>query len=76
MSLDLDKVLSAIGTTESSDFNELCQGLGDDCPAKGDTAAWREDFALIRDGELLNLIKVEREGRSIKSLILTSAGTN
>ena len=67
-------VLSAISFTEPSDFNEFCRGLGKDCPAKGDTADWRELFSLLNECEQDGLVIVERSGRSIESVTLTDAG--
>lgn len=68
-----DNILAAIGSTESSSFSEFCRSLKD-CPAKGDTAAWRELFATLEWLEHQKLVVIERKGRSIESLILTDAG--
>jgi len=70
-----DGILAAIGSTEPSTFNEFCRSLKD-CPAKGDTAAWRELFATLEWLEHQQLVRIERSGRSIESLILTDAGAD
>lgn len=67
-------LLSSIGSTEPSTFNEMCHGLEGDCPEKGDSAAWGELFETIRGAETLGLIKVDRVGGRIDSLILTPTG--
>ena len=73
--MDEDNVLAAIGSTESSSFNEFCRSLKD-CPRKGDTAGWREVFATLEYLEHQGLVAIERDGRSIESLILTDAGAD
>jgi hypothetical protein len=73
--MDEDNILAAIGSTEPSSFSEFCRALKD-CPAKGDTAAWREVFATLEWLEHQKLVIVERNGRSIESLILTEAGAD
>jgi hypothetical protein len=70
-----DDVLAAIGSTEPSTFNEFCRALKD-CPVKGDTAGWREVFATLEWLEHQKLVVIERNGRSIESLILTDAGAD
>jgi len=70
-----DQILSAIGSTEPSSFSEFCRALSD-CPARGDTAAWREVFAALEWCEHQGWVVIERSGRSIESLILTKAGAN
>lgn len=70
-----DKILAAIGSTESSSFNESCRALKV-CPAKGDTAGWREVFETLNDLERRGLVVIEREERRIESLILTDAGAD
>jgi hypothetical protein len=70
-----DGILAAIGSTEPSSFSEFCRSLKD-CPAKGDTAAWRELFAALEWLEHQKLIVIERSGRSIESLILTEDGAD
>lgn len=72
---DEDNILAAIGSTEPSTFNEFCRGLKD-CPPKGDTAGWREIFATLEWLEHQKLVVIERNGRSIESLILTDAGAD
>lgn len=70
---DEDNILAAIGSTEPSTFNEFCAGLKD-CPAKGDRDGWREVFAALEWLEHQKLVEIERNGRSIESLMLTEAG--
>jgi hypothetical protein len=71
--LNIDDVLAAIGATEPSDFNEFCRGLKD-CPAKGDTAGWREVFNILRQLEADQLVEVSRTGKTIDTMQLTEAG--
>ena len=66
------KLLSAIGSTEPSTFNEICQGLGDYCPA--DKQEWREFFHELRSAEKEGLVTVERTGDTIDSVMLTESG--
>ena len=73
--MDGDVILAAIGSTESSTFSEFCRALKD-CPAKGDTAGWREVFETLNDLERQGLVVIEREERRIESLILTDAGAD
>jgi DNA-binding transcriptional ArsR family regulator len=70
-----DSVLSAIGSTEPSSFSEFCRALKD-CPMKGDVAGWREVFETLERLERQGLVVVERQGRSIESLILTDTGAD
>jgi DNA-binding transcriptional ArsR family regulator len=69
-----DTILSAIGSTEPSDFNEFCRGLGADCP--DDREGWREVFNHLRILEQHGFIEVSRTGNKIDSMILTKAGAN
>jgi hypothetical protein len=69
-------VLSAIGSTEASSFSEFCEALGGDCPARGDKASWRELFQTLRGLEEAGCVVIERDDRSIRSLLLTQAGAN
>lgn len=66
-------ILAAIGSTEPSTFAEFCRSYKD-CPAKGDTAAWREVFATLEWLEHQKMVIIERENRRIESLILTDEG--
>jgi hypothetical protein len=74
--MDENTILSAIGSTEESDFNEFCRGLGSDCPESGDREGWREVFNHLRTLERSGFIEVSRTGNKIDSLILTEAGAN
>ncbi len=69
-----DDILAAIGSTETSDFNDFCSGLGADRPDAGDRAGWREVFTLLGDCEREGLVEVERVGGKVETLILTEAG--
>jgi hypothetical protein len=71
-----DQILSAIGSTEPSDFNEFCRGLAADCPESGDREGWREVFSHLRILEQHGFVTVSRTGNKIDSMILTSAGAN
>lgn len=73
--MDEDKILAAIGFTEPSSFNEFCRSY-DDCPAKGDTAGWREVFATLEYLEHQGLIKIDRAGKKIDTMILTEEGAS
>lgn len=73
--MDEDIVLAAIGSTEPSSFSEFCRSLKD-CLMKGDTAGWREVFAALEWLEHQGLVVIERNGRSIESLILTGDGAD
>ena len=73
--LEENAILAAIGSTEPSTFSEFCRAYKD-CPAKGDTSAWRELFATLEWLEHQKLVVVEREERRIESLILTDEGAD
>lgn len=73
--MELTTLLKAIGSTEESSFNEICQGLGDDCPEKGDSKAWSELFSAISRAERQDLIEVSRVSGKIDGAILTDSGT-
>lgn len=67
------KVLKCIGSTESSSFNEICQGLGDDCPEH--RSEWGQLFRLLETAEKDGLIEIDRASNGrIDSAILTEAG--
>lgn len=72
--MDEDKVLAAIGSTESSTFNEMCSALEGDCPEDKD--GWRELFKTLRTLENGGFIDVTRVKGNIDSLILTESGAN
>jgi len=72
--MDIDTLLSAIGSTEETTFNELCQALGDDCPERGNTPEWRDLFRTVSCAEKEGLVRVDRVGGKIGTLILTEAG--
>lgn len=74
--MDLDKILSCIGSTEPSTFSELCQALGDDLPERGDKAGWRQVFTLVESGERMGFIEVDRVAGKIDSLMLTRQGAD
>ncbi len=70
---DLD-LLSHIGSTEETTFNELCRALGDDCPRE--KSEWRELFARINDLERQLYVEVTRLNGKIDGMILTESGAN
>lgn len=72
--MELEKLLKSIGSTEESSFSEICQGLGDDCPAWGDREAWGELFGLLSRAERQGLIEVTRINGKIDGAILTEEG--
>lgn len=74
--LNLDTILSAIGSTEPSTFSEFCSALGDDCPASGDKNGWRAVMNFIGLGERSGFIEVDRVGGKIDSLQLTRQGAD
>lgn len=67
-------VLSAIGSTEPSSFNELCSGLDRHCPEE--RSEWAQLFKIIKKLETAKLVEVTRDGRDIEGLQLTEAGAN
>lgn len=73
--MDLKTLLDAIGSRESSSFGEICNGLGDNRPAKGDKAAWREFFDGLREAENRGLIEQFKDNSgNFEGAILTEAG--
>lgn len=72
--MNTDDILAAIGSTEVSDFNDFCSGLGADRPEAGDRSGWREVFTLLGECERDGLVEVERVEGKIDTLILTEAG--
>lgn len=68
-------LLKAIGSTEPSDFNEICRALGDDCPRPSDSEyTWRDFFAALNTAQDQGLIEVDWAGNRINTVILTEAG--
>lgn len=74
--MDENTILSAIGSTEETSFNEFCSALGDDCPESGDRDGWRAVFNQLRLLETHGFIEVSRTKGKIDSMILTKAGAN
>jgi hypothetical protein len=78
MSVDVDTVLEAIGSTEASDFNDLCRGLGSNLPEE--RSEWADLFRTIEEAEREGLVEVERDDVSgkqrIATVILTPAGAD
>jgi len=72
--MKLKILLQAIGSTEPSTFNEICRGLGDNCPERGDSQSWGQLFRMIEEAEVAQLITVSRTRGSLDSAILTEAG--
>lgn len=70
--MKLRKILEAIGPTEPSNFGEICQGLGADCPSE--SSEWREFFAALNTAADKGLVKVTYMGNRIEAAILTEAG--
>jgi len=70
--MDTDTVLAAASSAEPSDFNELCRGLGGDCPQ--DRAEWATLFRTIEECERNGLMEVSRLDGRIDTVILTEAG--
>jgi hypothetical protein len=73
--MTIDQILQAIGSTEPATFSEFCSSL-QDCPVKGDREGWREVFNLLNEGERNGLIKIDRVGKSIDTLLLTEQGAD
>ena len=71
----LRNTLGAIGSTEESTFSEICRGLGEDRPEKGDKRGWCDLFDTIRKAENDGLVEISygRAGE-IEGAILTEAG--
>lgn len=67
-------VLRAIGSTETTDFMEFCEGLGDNCPVKGDKESWQEVWQTLERLERRGLVEVTRENRRFIDAILTADG--
>lgn len=74
--MDVDTVLAACSSSEPSTFSELCAGLGDSCPDKGDKSAWRDLFQTLDNCERDGLVDIDRVGGKLESVILTDAGAD
>lgn len=73
--MHLETLLGAIGSQEESSFSEICQALGDERPAKGDKAEWRDFFDLLRKAENQGLIEQFKNSvGNFEGAILTEAG--
>lgn len=72
--MKLKVLLNAIGSTEPTTFSELCDALGPDKPEKDDKRAWYILFELIRRAEEDGDIVVDRDGRTLNSVMLTADG--
>lgn len=70
-----ETILSAIGSTEPSSFNEFCSALGSDRPDNKDD--WRDLFGQLNKLEFNGLVIIDRDAnRKIGSLVLTTEGSN
>jgi hypothetical protein len=67
-------ILRAISFTESCSFGEMCRGLGDEKPERGDRAGWRQLFLQLEKLEADGLVEISRLGKDIDTLQLTEAG--
>lgn len=74
--MTIETILSAIGSTEPSNFFEFLKGLGADCPEKGDRDGYRELFNQLKELERNGLVDIERRDGQIEWLQLTEAGAN
>jgi hypothetical protein len=72
--MDMKTLLGAIGSQEESTFSEICDALGDDRPAKGDRAAWREFFQLIDEADKKGFINAIKLHGNFEGAILTADG--
>lgn len=72
------QILSVIGSTEPSTFNELCNGLRrlNICPEKGDKTGWGTLFRKLGEYKAEGLVIVEMDGRNMKSFQLTKVGAD
>lgn len=72
------KILSIIGSTEASDFGELCNGLRniDMLPPKGDKSGWGAVFQQLRELQTQGYLNVETSGGRMQSFQLTSKGAD
>lgn len=67
-------ILSAIGSTEASSFNEFCGALDRHCPEE--RSEWAQLFKAVRKLEAAGFIEITRDGKDIEGLQLTDAGAN
>lgn len=76
--LEVDDVLTAVGSTATADFNDLCRGLGANLPQE--RAEWADLFRTIEQAEREGLVEVDRDDVSgkqrIATVILTPAGAD
>lgn len=70
--VELVAILSIIGFTEASTFDELCHGLGDAKP--DDRREWAELFRRLRVLEGSRLVNITRDKQRVTALQLTHAG--
>lgn len=68
------KILTSVGSQESTSFNELLRAMGDDAPERGDKPAWGEFFRTIDALEQCGLMEVERRDGRFEFAILTEIG--
>ncbi len=74
--LDEQRMLLAIGSTEPSTFSEICKALEEDCPTKGDRAAWSRFFRILTDLEAQGNVEIDRIKGNIDQAQLTPQGAD
>lgn len=70
------QVLSCIGSTEPSDFNEFCSALKRNDIMPDGKSEWAELFKVLRMLEDDVMVDIERIKGKIESLQLTQLGAN
>jgi hypothetical protein len=74
--MTLDDLLACIGSTESSDFNEICSTLRESDSLPVGKSGWAELFRLIERAEHEGLVEVSRIKGRIDCAQLTEAGAD
>lgn len=72
--MHIDTVLAAVGSTEPSDFNDLCRGLG--CHVPQERSEWADLFRTIEECEQDGLVEVSRLEGKIDTIMLTKDGAD
>lgn len=69
-------LLNSIGSTEPSDFNEICAGLKSQDSLPEGKAEWSSFFRLLDDCESKGLIELDKIKGKIESAQLTENGVD
>lgn len=74
MIMSIERLLTGIGYTEPSTFNEICNALDDHIPDRGDKAEWRDFFKLLEKAQRDGFCRIDYIKGRIDQVQLTDEG--